>query len=162
MKKRIIIPIILFILAGCTEFKEQDKPNILIIYADDLGWSDLGCYDSHKNNTPNLDKLATQGIRFTNAYAAAPICSASRASIMTGKSPARLNFEFVSTEGKTLDKPLLPPERTMELPLEEITLAEIAKKAGYTTGMFGKWHIARHNGQYLKWSDTHGPFSARI
>ncbi len=77
---------------------------------------------------------------------------------MTGKSPARLNFEFVATEGKTMDRPLLPPKRTMELPLEEITLAEVAQNAGYTTAIFGKWHLARHNGPYLKWSDTYGPF----
>ncbi len=158
MRKLNLIPIVIFLFGGCSTIQEKKKPNVLIIYADDLGWSDIGCYGNTKNSTPNLDKMASQGLRFTNAYAAAPICSASRASIMTGKSPARLNFEFVSTEGKTLDRPLLPPKRTMELPLEEITLAEVAQKAGYTTAMFGKWHIARHNGQYLKWSDTHGPF----
>lgn len=157
MKKLYFLLVILITIAGSSISSEKSKPNVLIIYADDLGWSDIGCYGNIRNETPNLDKFASQGLRFTNAYAGAPICSASRASIMTGKSPARLNFEFVSTEGKTLDKPLLPPERTMELPLNEITLAEIAQKAGYTTAMFGKWHIARHNGKYLKWSDTHGP-----
>jgi uncharacterized sulfatase len=136
---------------------EQSPPNVLIIYADDLGWSDIGSYGSSKNETPHLDKLASDGLRFTNAYAPAPICSASRASIMTGKSPARLNFEFVSTEGHITDKPLLPPKRTLELPLEEKTLGEIAEEAGYKTAFFGKWHIAKHNDGYLKWSNTHGP-----
>lgn len=137
--------------------KGDSRPNILILYADDLGWSDTGCYGSVKNRTPHLDRLASEGMKFTNAYAAAPICSASRASIMTGKSPARLQFEFVSTKGETTGKPLLPPVRTLELPLEETTLGEIAQRAGYRTALFGKWHIAQHKGGYLKWSDTHGP-----
>ena len=157
MKKTIyLLLFIVVLLSGCKSKKQQ--PNILIIYSDDLGWSDIGCYGNIKNETPNLDKLATEGLLFTNAYAGAPICSASRASIMTGKSPARLNFEFVSTEGHINDKPLLPPKRILELPLEEITLGEIAKEAGYKTAFFGKWHIAKHNGEYLKWSNTHGPF----
>ncbi len=147
----------LLTLGGCSVDDEHSPPNVVIIYSDDLGWSDIGCYGSVKNKTPNLDKLATEGVRFTNAYAAAPICSASRASIMTGKSPARLHFEFVSSENRITDKPLLPPKRTLELPLEETTLGEIAKNAGYKTAFFGKWHIAKHNGGYLKWSDTHGP-----
>jgi uncharacterized sulfatase len=133
------------------------SPNIVILYADDLGWSDLACYGNKFHHTPNLDKLAAEGMRFTNAYAAAPICSASRASILSGKSPARLNFEFVSTDKRITNKSLLPPKRTLELPLQEITFAEIAKQAGYKTAMFGKWHVAKHNGAYLKWSDTHGP-----
>lgn len=147
----------LIIVYGCANSSKKMQPNILIIYADDLGWSDMGCYGSIKNETPNLDKLAARGMRFTNAYAPAPICSASRASIMTGKSPARLHFEFVSTDKRITDKPLLPPVRTLELPLEETTLGEIAKNAGYKTAFFGKWHIAKHNGGYLKWSNTHGP-----
>jgi len=157
MKRSISMFVFSLFWSGSFASKDHTPPNVLIIYADDLGWSDIGCYGSKKNETPNLDKLATEGIRFTNAYAAAPICSASRASIMTGKSPARLHFEFVSTVGKITDKLLLPPSRTLELPLEEITLAEVAQKVGYATAMFGKWHIAKHNGKYLKWSTTHGP-----
>lgn len=143
--------------AGSSASGKPSKPNVLILYADDLGWSDTGCYGSVKNRTPHLDRLASEGMKFTNAYAAAPICSASRASIMTGKSPARLHFEFVSTKGETTGKPLRPPVRTLELPLEETTLGEIAQRAGYRTALFGKWHIAQHKGGYLKWSDTHGP-----
>lgn len=135
----------------------KGKPNIVFLYADDLGFSDLACYGNQFHQTPNLDKLAEEGLRFTNAYAAAPICSASRASVLTGKSPAKLNFEFVSTDKWITDRPLLPPKRTMELPLSEITFAEIAKQAGYKTAMFGKWHVAKHNGGYLKWSESHGP-----
>lgn len=153
----IILPILLFSLGSCNLDQKRQLPNIVILYADDLGWSDLKCYGNRFHDTPNLDKLADEGMRFTNAYAPAPICSASRASIMTGKSPARLHFEFVATDKRVNDKPLLPPIRTLKLPLEEVTIAEIVRDAGYHTAMFGKWHIAEHNGEYLKWSDTFGP-----
>ncbi len=146
-------------IIGCNGGEEaSNAPNILILYADDLGWSDIGCYGSSKNETPNIDKLAAEGVKFSNAYAPSPICSASRASLMTGKSPARLHFEFVSTEKIDTGYPLLPPKRTLDLPLDEVTIGEIAKNAGYNTAFFGKWHIAKHNKGYLKWSDTHGPF----
>ncbi|KRP29819.1 MAG: hypothetical protein ABS28_06905 [Cryomorphaceae bacterium BACL22 MAG-120619-bin32] len=137
--------------------KYLSKPNIVILYSDDLGWSDLGCYGSNKNETPHLDSLSKEGITFTQAYAAAPICSASRAALLTGKSPARVHFEFVVNDGRQEGKPLLPPVATQNLKLEEITFAEIARDAGYKTAMFGKWHLSQHNGEYLKWSDTHGP-----
>lgn len=158
IKYDLIYMLVLGIPSSISAQTADTRPNVVVLYADDLGWSDIGCYGNNINETPNLDRLASQGIRFTNAYAPAPICSASRASIMTGKSPARLNFEFVSTEGQTKNRPLLPPPRTLELPLEEITLGEVAQNAGYTTAIFGKWHIAKSNGKYLKWSDTHGPF----
>lgn len=156
--KSVCFSVFIFTVYGYGQNSKKDiRPNIVILYADDLGWSDLNCYGSKFNDTPNLNRLAMQGLKFTNAYAPAPICSASRASIMTGKSPARLHFEFVSTDKRITDKPLLPPKRTLELPLEEITFAEVAKEANYNTAMFGKWHIAKHNGEYLKWSNTHGP-----
>lgn len=159
MKKFIFLIIIvqLSFVARCVAAQDNVPPNVVILYADDLGWSDLGCYGSTVNESPNLDKLVSEGVKFTNAYAPAPICSASRASMMTGKSPAKLNFEFVATQARVTDKPLLPPKRTLELPLEEISLGEVASAAGYSTAFFGKWHIAKHNGGYLKWSDTHGP-----
>ncbi|WP_201741448.1 sulfatase [Sinomicrobium soli] len=158
MKKIIFLFSVSAITAfGCSTSEKQSRPNILILYADDLGWSDIGCFGNNDHDTPSMNQLASEGIKYTNAYAPAPICSASRASIITGKSPARLHFEFVATEARISDKPLLPPKRTLELPLEEITLGEIAEKAGYNTAYFGKWHIAKHNGKYLKWSNTHGP-----
>ena len=83
-----------FILISPTS--ATDRPNILLILADDLGWSDLGCYGNKWFETPNLDELASEGKRFTLAYAAAPICSASRAALLTGKTPAQLGFEFVT------------------------------------------------------------------
>jgi uncharacterized sulfatase len=137
-----------------------ERPNIVLILADDLAWSDLACYGSLWHDTPSLDRLAREGMRFTQAYAAAPICSASRAAILTGRSPARLGFEFV-TKGKPgrpdLGQPLLPPPYTLDLPLEEVTMAEMLSGSGYATGFFGKWHVSRHHGGYLRWSPTHGP-----
>jgi arylsulfatase A len=137
-------------------------PNIVLILTDDLGWHDLGCYGNEWHETPHLDRLATEGMRFTNAYASAPICSASRAAILTGKSPGRLGFEFVTKNPN--DKPpfghaLQSPPYTVNLPLEEVSLAEMLAAAEYQTGYFGKWHLSQHEGGYLGWSLTHGPFN---
>jgi iduronate 2-sulfatase len=136
------------------------KPNIVFVLADDLSWSDPGCYGNPLHDTPNLDRLAAQGMRFTDGYSPAPICSASRAALLTGRSPARLNFEFV-----TKDRPgrqpgnhrMKTPPYTMNLPLEEVTFAERLKEAGYVTGFSGKWHLNQHHQRYLGWSPTHGP-----
>jgi arylsulfatase A len=136
------------------------KPNIVFILADDLSWSDLGCYGHPYHQTPNLDRLAREGMRFTQAYAPAPICSASRAAILTGKTPARLNFEFVTKDkagGQNLKQPLEAPPYTLDLPLKEKTLAELLNPAGYVTGFYGKWHVSQHHEGYLGWSPTHGP-----
>ncbi len=138
------------------------RPNIVFILADDLAWSDLGCYGHAWHETPNLDRLASEGIRFTDAYAPAPICSASRASILTGKTPARLQFEFVTKNepgrqqrlpGQQLDT----PPYTLYLPLEESTIAELLQHDGYATAFFGKWHLNPHHNGYLGWSPTLGP-----
>ena len=118
-----------------------DRPNIIFILADDLGWHQLGCYGSRFYETPNIDRLATQGMRFTNAYAACPVCSPTRASIMTGKYPARLHLTDYIPGQAPDDKKLLTPEWTKHLPLEELTIAESLKTAGYATGHFGKWHL---------------------
>lgn len=137
-------------------------PNIVFILADDLAWSDLGCYGHAYHETPNLDKLSEQGLRFNNAYASAPICSASRASLLTGKTPARLGFEFVTKDSAIHQKldaevPLLTPRYTLNLPLDEITIAERLRQVGYQTAFFGKWHLNQHYQRYLGWSPTHGP-----
>ncbi len=135
-------------------------PNIVFILADDLGISDLRCYGSAWHDTPNLDRLAREGRRFTSAYAAAPICSASRAALLTGRSPARLGLEFVIKDPPAvppMDHRLQPPPYPRELPLSEVTLAEVLGPGGYATGYFGKWHLNPHAGSYLKWSDTLGP-----
>jgi arylsulfatase A len=136
------------------------RPNILFILADDLGWRDLRCDGHAWHDTPHLDRLAREGMRFTNGYAAAPICSASRVALLTGRSPARLGFEFVTKEpgSKPADPHALAgPPYPLNLALEETTLGELLGGAGYATGYFGKWHVSQHNGGYLNWSATHGP-----
>lgn len=136
------------------------KPNIVFVLADDLSWSDLHCYGNKLHDTPNLDKLAVQGMRFTDGYSPAPICSASRAALLTGRSPARLNFEFVTKDkpGRQTGKQALQtPPFTLNLPLEEVTFAERLKEAGYVTGFSGKWHLNQHHKRYLGWSPAHGP-----
>lgn len=118
------------------------QPNIVFILADDLGWADLGCYGNRFHETPNLDRLASQGVRFTDAYAACPVCSPTRASIMAGQYPARVGItDFIPGHWRPYEKLRVPINRTQYLPLEVVTLAETLKQAGYATGMFGKWHL---------------------
>ncbi len=121
-----------------------EKPNILLIMIDDLGWMDLHCQGNEHLHTPRIDALAAQGMRFTSAYAAAPVCSPTRAAILTGQSPARLHLtnHLPHQDRFTPEKaPLLPAPMLDHLPLEHVTIAEHLKAAGYATGFFGKWHL---------------------
>ena len=130
----------LFIFAA--SLYAADKPNIVLIFADDLGINDLGCYGRKDHRTPNLDKLAAQGMRFTSAYCAQPICSPSRAALMTGKCPARLHLtNFLPGRADAPTQRLKQPRMEGQLPLEEWTIAELLKGAGYASGLFGKWHL---------------------
>jgi arylsulfatase A len=118
------------------------RPNVIFILADDLGVNDLGCYGRAEHHTPCLDRLASQGMRFTCAYTAQPICSPSRAALMTGKAPARLHLtNFLPGRPDAPSQKLLQPRIEGQLPLEETTVAEVLRSAGYATGLFGKWHL---------------------
>jgi arylsulfatase A len=129
-------------LQAANAAKTASRPNIVFIFADDLGINDLACYGRKDHNTPNLDRLALQGMRFTCAYAAQPICSPSRAALMTGKCPARLNLtNYLPGRPDAPSQRLLQPRIEGQLPLEEVTIAELLKHAGYATGLFGKWHL---------------------
>ncbi|MEO0510834.1 MAG: sulfatase [Verrucomicrobiota bacterium] len=133
------------IVANASAKANDSKPNIILMYADDLGWMDLGCQGSDYYETPHLDKLAADGIRFTNAYAAASNCAPSRASLMTGQYPARHGVYTVDTSlrGASKDRRLIPTPNTEFIKDEHLTLAEVLKDNGYTTGHFGKWHITK-------------------
>ncbi len=119
-----------------------EKPNFVFILADDLGGRDLGCYGSTFHETPHLDQLAREGVRFTDAYAACPVCSPTRASILTGQYPARLHLtNWIPGEASNPTDKLRPPAWQQFLPLSETTLATVLKKSGYATAMIGKWHL---------------------
>ena len=128
---------------------EERPPNIVLILVDDLGWRDVGCYGGALFETPNVDRLAEQGMRFTQAYANCPVCSPSRAAIMTGKNPARLGFTGHITATGAHRHPegsrLLPPDDYLYLPHAEVSLAEALKPAGYVSASIGKWHLG-HEG----------------
>lgn len=120
----------------------QNPPNIVLIVADDLGWADLSCYGPSLWQTPNLDRLAQQGMRFTDSYAASCVCSPTRAALMTGRHPARLHLTtFLPGRKDMPTQKLIQPVIRQQLPGEEITLAEVLKSRGYVCGIFGKWHL---------------------
>ena len=121
---------------------EQRPPNVVFILADDLGINDLSCYGRKDQATPRLDRLAAEGMRFTSAYCAQPICSPSRAAIMSGLAPARLHLTtFLPGRGDAPSQKLLHPKINQQLALEHTTLAEHLKAAGYATACIGKWHL---------------------
>jgi len=139
----IVFVSLLNILSGCNPGTKPfvKQPNIVFILVDDLGSHQLGCYGSIFYETPNIDKLAREGMKFTSAYAASTVCSPTRASIMTGKYPARLHLTDYIPGKEPQNALLFVPKWTKQLLSEEITIAETLKSAGYATGHFGKWHL---------------------
>ena len=125
-----------------SQSRRRSAPNIVFLLLDDLGWRDFGCYGNTFHETPNLDRLAREGVRFTNAYAACPVCSPTRASIMTGKYPARLHLtDWIPGREQWPAAKLITPKFEQQLPLEETTIAEALKPLGYRTASIGKWHL---------------------
>lgn len=122
--------------------KPRVTPNIILFLIDDLGWKDLGCQGSKFYRTPNIDRLAKEGVRFTDAYAACAVCSPTRAAILTGKYPARLLLTDWLPSGRWNPKAKLREGRFLRgLPVEEVTLAEALREGGYRTASIGKWHL---------------------
>ena len=126
----------LFLLIQCF-YSFGQKPNIVYIFADDLGYGDLSCYGAKDINTPNIDQIAKQGIKFTEFYSASSVCSPSRAALLTGRYPQRMGINTVFF-----------PESFTGIPDTEITIPEILKEKGYATGIVGKWHLGHHS-KYL-------------
>ena len=148
-------------IPGCSG--NRQKPNFVFILVDDLGWKDLGCYGSEFYETPNIDRLAAQGMRFTDAYAACPVCSPTRASIMSGKYPARIHLtDWIKGRqfqvGDEAINKLIPPEFEHQMALEEVTIAESLKKEKYSTCFIGKWHL----GEADKFWPEHQGFDINI
>lgn len=130
----------------------SEKPNVILFLVDDMGWadwqrsSDLNPHGSDLYETPNMERLARSGVAFNNAYAASPVCSPTRAAIMTGKNPARSRItEWISGTNNQTDNLAQPPTWVTNLPAREVTLAESLQAGGYDTAFFGKWHLGQAN-----------------
>ena len=156
--------ITVFTFSLLLSFKVLSKPNILFILIDDMGWMDLGCQGNKNLRTPNIDNLAKEGMRFTDAYAPAPVCSPTRAAIITGQSPARLqitNHLPHQDRFTPKDSKLLPAKMLNHLSLESETLAERLKKdAHYATAFIGKWHL--YTGRDKKYNPLNQGFDINI
>lgn len=125
---------------------EQDKPNVILIYADDLGYGDLSCYGASQIETPNTDKLASEGIRFTNVHSAASTCTPSRYSLLTG------SYAFRNKEAH-----ILPGNASLLVTTNRVTLGTVFKKAGYKTAVIGKWHLGLGQKEGLDWNEEVKP-----
>src|SRR5687768_14841136 len=130
-----LLPVIIGLgICGQIPTAQAAPPNIIIIMADDLGYGDLGCYGHPTIRTPHLDRMAAEGMRFTDFYSCAPVCTPSRAGLLTGRYPVR--------SGMSSDtRRVLFPNSKGGLPAEEITIAEALKQKGYATACIGKWHL---------------------
>ncbi|GAA4836409.1 sulfatase [Algivirga pacifica] len=128
--------------AQTSKSPKTTPPNILLIYVDDLGWSDLGCYGNTYHETPRIDAFAAETMKYTNAYAAAPVCSPARAGLFSGQYPARVGLtDWIPGHWRPYEKKTAVINRIQHLPLEIETFGEVLQQNGYKTGYFGKWHL---------------------
>jgi len=138
----LLVSMLLAPLSAPAAAADTRKPNIVLFLIDDLGWRDLGANGSTCYQTPNIDRLAREGVRFTDAYAACAVCSPTRAAVMTGKFPARLLLTDWLPNGRWHPQAKRQSARFVRaLPLEEVTLAEALREAGYRTASIGQWHL---------------------
>lgn len=130
------VTLVVAMLAACAAACADTPPNVVLILCDNLGYGDVGCYGSTLHRTPHIDRMAAEGMRFTDAYAASGVCTPSRAALMTGCYPRRVNLHVSDTGGLVLQ-----PVSPKGLNPDETTIAEVLKTSGYTTSIFGKWHL---------------------
>jgi arylsulfatase A len=139
MRKIVLLVLVPLIFSGCVLKKERQQdqkahlPNIVFIFVDDMGYGDLSCYGATDVVTPNIDRMAAEGILFTDFYSASSVCSPSRAGLLTGRYPQRMGVNGVYF-----------PTSFTGMPPSEVTLAELLREGGYTSGIFGKWHLGHH------------------
>lgn len=141
--KRILL---LLLLSLVSQLDAAKRPNFILFLVDDMGWTDLGCYGSDLYETPNIDRLADEGIRFQRAYAACTVCSPTRAAILTGMYPARLHVTDFIAGHPFHNTKLRIPDWTKQLNLEHVTIAEELKRLDYKTAHIGKWHLTPRDG----------------
>jgi len=141
--------VVLALAATAAPGKALGKPNIVFVLADDLGWTDLGCQGSKFYETPHIDKLAGQGMRFTSGYTCGPNCQPTRAALITGQYGPRTGVYTVGGIDRFdwQSRPLRPVDNVQQLPLEKVTIAQALKNAGYATALYGKWHLGQ-TGKY--------------
>ena len=140
MIKPLVLLLFVFLLLNISPIDAQNKnktPNIVYIFTDDLGYGDIGCFGATDISTPNIDRMADEGIKFTDFYSASPVCSPSRAALLTGRLPQRMGINSVFF-----------PESFTGMPPSEVTIAEVLKQKNYATGIVGKWHLGHHQ-QFL-------------
>ncbi|MEY3433495.1 MAG: hypothetical protein RL131_1431, partial [Bacteroidota bacterium] len=139
------LTLIAFVFA-LASYAQPNKPNIIIIYTDDLGYGDLSCYGATKIHTPNIDQLATSGIRFTNAHSTSATCTPSRYALLTGQYPWRKKGIEV-----------LPGDAPLVISKEQLTIASMVKSSGYKTAVVGKWHLGLGDSTKKNWNQKIAP-----
>ena len=141
-----IMPILLYLAIFCWASSNAfpaERPNIVFIFVDDLGWGDVGCYGNDFIDTPRIDKLAAEGVRFTDFYASGAVCSPTRCAVQSGQNQARIGITaHIPGHWRPFER-VITPQTTMALPLDTITIAEALQASGYRTGYVGKWHLGR-------------------
>lgn len=141
MTRTILFIAALVLSSGPAFAADTPRPNVIFVLIDDLGWTDFACFGSDLYQTPQLDRLAEEGMKFTAAYSACTVCSPSRAAFLTGKYPARLHITDWIPGQMPANPKMLVPDWTKHLPYDEVTIAELFKQAGYNTASIGKWHL---------------------
>lgn len=143
MNHRTLIALILALFCWAGNTQAAEKPNIVLVFIDDMGWGDLGCYGNDFIDTPRIDRLAGEGLRFTDFYASGAVCSPTRCALQSGQNQARIGITaHIPGHWRPFER-VITPQTTMALPLDTVTIAESLQAAGYRTGYVGKWHLGR-------------------